>query len=265
MNAPKLSVLAVDTDPRALATMVAALADDPLVATVRAAGDAATALRLARQHPVDAAFVDVTDDDPPRSPSAGSQPDRDGTGHPGFRLAEQLGGLVGPPALVLVSATDRQALAGFDLGVLDYLLRPVAPERLSRSLTRIGAWRGLDEGPADLVTVPVEADGRTVLVHRDDVRFVEARGDYVRLHTDRGGHLVRIPLSRLARHWSPAGFVRVHRGYLVSLPHVRELREDPPGSVLVSVAVGDSVRDLPVSRRHARAVKARLTGAGRPR
>ncbi|MGF7234440.1 MAG: LytR/AlgR family response regulator transcription factor [Frankia sp.] len=255
---PKLFVLAVDPDPVTLASLVAALSDDPRVATVRAADDATTALRLARRHTVDAAFVDVTADDPRGA-------DRARPIHSGLELGKRLTRLLVPPALVLVAPTDRQALAAFDLGALDYLVRPVDPERLGRSLARVGVWRGLDEATADLVTLPVEVDGRTVLVHRDEVRFAEARGDYVRLHTDRGTHLVRIPLSRLVLHWSRAEFVRVHRSYLVSLRHVRELREEAEGGVLVSVVVGESVRDLPVSRRHARAVKTRLTGAGRTR
>jgi DNA-binding LytR/AlgR family response regulator len=274
-----LSVMAVDADPPALAALVTLLAHDPRVATVRSADSAVAALRLVRRHPVDAAFLDVSGD------AAGAE-------MTGLELGLLLSRLATPPALVFVAETGGQALEAYDLGALDYLVKPVHAARIARSLGRVHAWPGYEgpgydgpsrydgaghEGPSrydgpgyggpggDLATLPVEVDGRTVLVHRDDVRFVEARGDYVRLHTDRGTHLFRIPLSRLALHWARAGFVRVHRGYLVSLRHVHELREDPLGGVLVSVAAGGATRELPVSRRHVRTVKDRLTGLGRPR
>ena len=72
--------------------------------------------------------------------------------------------------------------------------------------------------------IPVELAGTTKLVPRSAVRYVEAQGDYARLHTHEGSHLVRIPLSVLEDRWREAGFVRIHRSFLVSLPLVTELR-----------------------------------------
>jgi DNA-binding LytR/AlgR family response regulator len=108
-----------------------------------------------------------------------------------------------------------------------------------------------------LAAVPVELGGRTRYVRRSDVRFVEAQGDYVRLHTPTGDHLVRIPISRLEEHWSHAGFVRVHRSYLLAVPAVRELRSDVTGGMLAHTDVGD----VPVSRRHARELRELLLEA----
>jgi two-component system, LytTR family, response regulator len=112
--------------------------------------------------------------------------------------------------------------------------------------------------PVDaLAAVPVELAGRTRFVRRDDVRFVEAQGDYVRLHTPSGAHLVRIPISRLEEHWQHAGFSRVHRSYLLAVPAVRELRSDLSGGLLAHTDVGD----VPVSRRHARELREHLLEA----
>jgi DNA-binding LytR/AlgR family response regulator len=108
-----------------------------------------------------------------------------------------------------------------------------------------------------LAAVPVELAGRTRFVRRDDVRYVEAHGDYVRLHTPSGAHLVRIPISRLEEHWSHASFVRVHRSFLLAVPAVRELRSDLTGGLLAHTDVGD----VPVSRRHARELRERLLDA----
>jgi hypothetical protein len=98
--------------------------------------------------------------------------------------------------------------------------------------------------------LPVDVPGRTKFVAREQVHWVEADGDYVRLHVDGGEvFLVRIPISQLERRWSVHGFIRVHRGFLVPMWHITGFG---PGFVEV-----DGER-LPVSRRRAREVRARI-------
>jgi DNA-binding LytR/AlgR family response regulator len=99
-------------------------------------------------------------------------------------------------------------------------------------------------------TISVELAGITRFVQRSTVRYVEAQGDYARLHTDKGSHLVRIPLSTLEERWRSRGFVRIHRRHLVALRHVVELRLD---AGTVSVLVGSE--ELQVSRRHTRELR----------
>src|SRR5690606_2113112 len=84
----------------------------------------------------------------------------------------------------------------------------------------------------------------------DDITHVEAQGDYARLHTARGSHLVRIPLSTLEERWRSRGFVRIHRRHLVALGHIGELRLD---AGTASVLIG--TEELQVSRRHARELR----------
>ncbi|NED07800.1 LytTR family transcriptional regulator, partial [Streptomyces sp. SID6648] len=98
--------------------------------------------------------------------------------------------------------------------------------------------------------VTVELGGVTRFVPVDEITHVEAQGDYARLHTDRGSHLVRIPLSTLEERWRARGFVRIHRRHLVALRHIGELRLD---AGTVSVLVG--TEELQVSRRHARELR----------
>ena len=90
-------------------------------------------------------------------------------------------------------------------------------------------------------------------MQRSQVRFVEAQGDYARLHTNAGSHLIRIPLSTLEERWAAAGFVRIHRSTLVALPHVDEIRVE---SGRCSVRLGDRV--LQVSRRHTKDLRDKL-------
>ena len=96
------------------------------------------------------------------------------------------------------------------------------------------------------------------MLPRSSVRWVEAQGDYARLHTSDASHLVRVSLATLAERWADAGFVRIHRSYLVQLRLVAELRLTQSGYV---VAVDGT--QLPVSRRHTRELKDKLIRAAK--
>ncbi|MFC6706313.1 LytR/AlgR family response regulator transcription factor [Flexivirga alba] len=87
-------------------------------------------------------------------------------------------------------------------------------------------------------------------MRRSDVHFVEAHGDYVRLHTGDAVHLVRLSLGALERDWANAGFLRIHRSYLVATKHITELRQHDQRSVVVIDG-----HELEVSRRRSRELK----------
>lgn len=238
-----LVVLAVDDEPPALDELAYLLNADPRVSYVHRAGDATQALRVLRDTEVDAVFLDI------RMP-----------GLDGMELARILRRFARPPAIVFVTAYEDNAVDAFDLGVTDYVRKPVRAERLGESVRRV---MGLREGAArvpaqrdDEQSIPVELAGTTRLLPRSTVRWVEAQGDYARLHTSDASHLVRVSLATLAERWASAGFVRIHRSFLVQLRLVRELRLTPSGYV---VAIDGT--ELPVSRRHTRELKDRLIRA----
>lgn len=250
-----IRALAVDDEPPALDELAYLLRVADGVGTVLTAGDATEALRVLRDTEVDVVFLDI------RMP-----------GLDGLELARVLRRFARPPAVVFVTAHDDRAVDAFDLGAVDYLLKPVRPDRLAETLRRV-AVRGAGaparggaataprvvppRAPADEV-IPVELAGRTRMVPRSAVRWVEAQGDYARLHTTDGSHLVRVPLAVLEERWAEAGFVRIHRSYLVALRLINELRLTQGGYV---VRIGD--RELPVSRRHTRELKDRLIRAAK--
>ena len=255
-----LTVLAVDDERGALSMLCEVLDAEPRVGTVLTASNATEALSALRgenrvpagtsPERVDVVFLDI------RMP-----------GLDGLELARVLGMIPDPPAVVFVTAHDDKAVDAFDIGATDYLMKPVGSDRLANTIRRIvRSRRDLispveDQGGDDEV-IPVELAGTTKLVPRSSVRWVEAQGDYARLHTNEGSHLVRIPLSQLEDRWSDAGFVRIHRSFLVALPLVTELRMSASGYV-VRVGNGEDAAELPVSRRHTRELKDRLVRAAK--
>ncbi|WUH19456.1 LytTR family DNA-binding domain-containing protein [Streptomyces sp. NBC_00448] len=129
-----------------------------------------------------------------------------------------------------------------------------APDRLMQSGWPPPPDRPVQQPDRSDERIPVEVGGVTRFVSRDEVSYVEAQGDYVRLHTRGGAPLLRIPLAVLEERWGPHGFLRIHRRFLVALGHVEELRSDA-GHWTVRVAGGE----LPVSRRHSRELRDLLT------
>jgi len=236
-------VLAVDDEEPALATLTELLRTHPYVTATQHATDATTALKLLYADPQpDAVFTDI------------GMP-----GMTGLELARAIARLPVPPPVVFVTDHDDCAVDAYEVGAVDYVLKPLHPDRLDLALARVMARRAATPvalPPPDEI-VPVELAGTTTLVPRSNVRFVEARGDYARLYTDTATHLVRISLTTLAERWREAGWVRIHRSYLVAADRVTALELGGMGHV-VRLGRGRDAVELPVSRRHVRAVRAQL-------
>ncbi|WP_253887445.1 LytR/AlgR family response regulator transcription factor [Actinokineospora diospyrosa] len=262
-NTPGLVVLAVDDEKAGMDVLVERLNGNRHVRRVLSAFDATEALLLlsgddpelaGRKEQglsvVDAVFADL-----------------DMPGLTGMELAKVLAGFKPAPVLVFVTAHSHEAVAAFELGAVDYLLKPAEQPRIDKAMERVlakihqnggGTQSPVPEQRDDEV-IPVELAGTTKLVSRASVRWVEAQGDYARLYTSDGSHLVRIPLAQLEERWEKAGFVRIHRSYLVPISLITELRMGGSG---YSVVIGHEEKVLPVSRRHTRELKDRLVRGG---
>ncbi|MFF1339529.1 LytR/AlgR family response regulator transcription factor [Streptomyces sp. NPDC058290] len=264
-----LRVLAVDDEKPLLEELLYLLRSDPRVLSAEGASDATEALRRITRaletgpdgpDGIDVVFLDIHM-----------------AGLTGLDIARLLAGFAQPPLIVFVTAHEGFAVQAFDLKAVDYVLKPVRPERLAEAVRRACAQLGraaatqpaepaeaagpvvpVQRRPVPEVTVAdrtadqiaVELGGVTRFVAIADIAYVEAQGDYARLHTDEGSHLVRIPLSTLEERWAARGFVRIHRRHLVALGRIDELRLD---AGTTSVRVGSV--ELQVSRRHARQLR----------
>jgi len=241
MAGAPLRALVVDDEAPALEELTWLLGRDPRIGTVRTASSGAAALRALEADPVDVVFCDI------------QMPGLDG-----LDLARVLARFQQRPQVVFVTAYDRHAIEAFDLRATDYVMKPVRAERLAEAVRRV--VEGTAPAPAPPSggdeTIAVELGGVVRFVQRSQVRFVEAQGDYARLHTGTSSHLVRIPLTTLEERWAGAGFVRIHRSTLVALPHVDEIQVD---GGRCAVRLGDTL--LQVSRRHTKELRDRMVRA----
>ncbi|MER7759854.1 response regulator transcription factor [Streptomyces sp. NPDC097619] len=269
-----LRALAVDDEKPALEELLYLLRADPRIAVAEGANDATGALRrIGRaleagpdgEDGIDVVFLDIHM-----------------AGLTGLDVARLLSGFARPPHLVFVTAHEGFAVQAFDLNAVDYVLKPVRRERLAEAVRRVCDQAAAGPTPLRAGTAPapplapasapapvpaavvgappaaveppgeiaVELGGVTRFVPVDEIAYAEAQGDYARLHTAAGSHLVRIPLSTLEERWAARGFVRIHRRHLVALARIDELRVD---AGVTTVKVGPA--ELSVSRRHARELR----------
>ncbi|MFO0599374.1 MAG: LytTR family DNA-binding domain-containing protein [Myxococcaceae bacterium] len=242
---PLRAVIADDEPParRRLARML----ESAGVEVVAEADDGLSALAAAQQHRPDVLFLDV------RMP-----------GLDGVTLAQRHGHQL--PRVVFCTAYDEFAVRAFEVNAVDYLLKPVRPERLTQALDRLGS-AAQRQGAQPLARTleelaPAAASTRVVSSERGEVRFFDARAitrfwasdKYTVFLADGREHLTEEPLSDLEQRLAPLNFVRVHRGDLVRLGAVKSLRSTD-GVHEVTLEDGQTAR---VSRRQLDAVKRAL-------
>ena len=243
-----LRALVADANATSRADLTFRLNVDERIGEVISLADGSEILRTLHDHAVDVLFMDVTMGDVN-----------------GFEVATSVRPYSDAPAIVFVTNSGLHAVEAFRVQALDYLVRPLSDERLQDTLGRVADVRRgqpghLNAAPIEDESIPVELGGVTRFIKRSDVRFVEAHGDYARLITGNNRHLIRVPLSVLEERWRAAGFVRIHRRYLVALAFIDEVRVDQGKA---SVVIGNV--HLEISRRHTRELRDRLVRHARPR
>ncbi|MCD2499565.1 MULTISPECIES: LytTR family DNA-binding domain-containing protein [Microbacterium] len=229
-------ILIADDEQPVLDELAALLRADERIGDIRLARSGADALRLLSEAPVSVVFLDI------------HMP-----GLSGLDLARALQQFQQRPAVVFITADEARAVEAFDVAAVDYLLKPVRPERLRVAVGRAIETHGPGEPALADERIPVTIAGETRLVRRSEVRWVQAQGDYSRLWTAAGDHLVRVPISELEERWSGAGFLRVHRSYLVHVDAIVAARLSGQAPTVSLPEI-----ELPVSRRLVSDVRDRL-------
>jgi two-component system, LytTR family, response regulator len=218
-----LSVLIVDDEPLARQRLQRMLRGEPGLRLLQPCTDGRAAVAAIHEHHPDLLFLDVQ--------------------MPGMNGFEVLAA-VGPknmPVVIFVTAHDRFALQAFEAEALDYLLKPFGAERVQKALTRArdflagGTRRELEQqyasllratGARDDTCVLVKKRERVIVLRPEEIDFIEAYGDYVRLRVGQESHLLRATLSDMERRLKDSGFVRIHRSRLVNWQRVREFTSD---------------------------------------
>jgi DNA-binding LytR/AlgR family response regulator len=250
MRPAPLRVFLADDEPLALRRLRLGVSQMSDVEIVGTAADGETALRLIDELKPDVVLLDI------KMP-----------GLSGLDLAQQLGGQ-GGPAVIFVSAFGRFAVDAFEAAAVDYVLKPIEYDRLHRAIERARrtlhdkqAFARIAEFQAVIDELRSDEGARTATYDRevwvrsgkeelrlqvDAIEWIQAEGDYIRIHTPARNYYLRGSLRALEASLDPAQFARVHRSFLVRQDRVAKLRRDDDGALFLLMAGG---AEIPVARR----------------
>ncbi len=217
MSARHLRALVAEDEAPARESLTAWLAETPGIEVVGVAVDGPSAVTLADERRPDLMFLDV------RLPELS-----------GLEVARRIRH---PAELVFTTAFDRFAVAAFEIGALDYLVKPFGRERLAAAIDRVrrrlgepasavaaGERARSSLAPGPLTRLFARQGDRIVPIAIEGVRRIQARGDYAEVYAAEGEFLVAVTLAELATRLDPARFRQVHRSHIVNLDAVQHLK-----------------------------------------
>ena len=220
----KPSCIIIDDEPPARNGLKEDLAALGMFTIAGMAGDAEQARELLKTTQADLLFLDVQ--------------------MPWTNGLEFLSSLDVKPMVILVTAYPQYALHGYEHGVVDYLLKPVSPERLRLACEKALEWwvlRNKAEGEsAPAGYLYIKSNGRFEKIGYDEILYFEAANNYVIVHTVQKKYLVYQTLKGMGKQLPARGFLQTHKSFIVARPHIRQIEGD-------SVAVGEA--RIPLSRR----------------
>ncbi|QGP78035.1 LytR/AlgR family response regulator transcription factor [Sphingobium sp. CAP-1] len=231
-----IRTMIVDDEPLAVERLQMLCAREPRIALVGTATDGEAALRLIEGLKPDLVMLDI------------AMPLLDGIG-----VARAVGRMGIRPAVIFVTAFEGFAVEAFDLAAVDYMLKPVAHDRLTRAVDRVEvALR--HQSPVDAPTIAagpapewaeefwVPHRSELIRIAADQIDRIEAERDYMRLHVGAHSYLLHQTISSLEERLDPQQFVRLHRSHIVRRDHIARLRHDGSGVWFAALADGGEIR-----------------------
>lgn len=221
--------IAVDDEKLALDLLVDNIRQVPYLELVKRCKNAREAAEIMQSEKIDLVFLDVQ--------------------MPGLSGLQFVQTLINPPIIILVTAYEQYALEGFNLDVVDYLVKPVALERFIKACNKAKALFDLKHGkntPAkeevsDYFFVNVEYSHVKIVL--DDILYIEGLKDYLKIHLTSANHpvITRMTLKAMEDKLPTAQFIRTHKSYIVSIPKVTSIKRD-----LLSIGT----KEIPVSESY---------------
>lgn len=190
--------LIIDDEPAARDILKTYIADTEEVQLIGECKNALEARALLKENDIDFLFLDIN--------------------MPRLSGIDFLKTLDHPPKVILTTAYSEYALEGYELDVVDYLLKPFSFERFLKAVEKAG--RTLSETNADTEHITIKADGKLYRLHFGEILFAESQGDYLTVHTKNEKMTFYQTLKDFCERLPETQFARIHRSYLVSLLHI---------------------------------------------
>jgi DNA-binding LytR/AlgR family response regulator len=213
-----ITCLIVEDEPLAADVLLDYARQVSFLSVVKVCTDAIQALEVLQEKSIDLIFLDI---------------------HlPGLKGLDFLKTLKNPPAVIITTAYHEYALQGYELNVVDYLLKPIEFKRFLEAVNKV-------KTPAQprKETISIHSDKKTVIIPLNEILFIESQKEYISIQTTSGKHSSKYALSKIEEELNPEKFLRVHRSFIVAIEQIKAFNAtaiEIPGK---SIPIGGNYRE----------------------
>lgn len=214
-----LQCLIIEDEPLAADILVDYIRQLPFLHLTATCSDAVQALAHLHNEKIDLLFLDI---------------------HlPGLKGLDFLKTLRNPPAVILTTAYHEYALQGYELSVVDYLLKPIEFKRFVEAVNKVKPHTSAEKKE----TLTIQADKKTIVIALRDILFIESQKEYVKIQTTTQAHVSKYALSKLEEELRGTAFLRIHRSFIIALPHVKAFNAQEVELPTTTLPIGGNYRE----------------------
>lgn len=223
--------LAIDDEPLALELLEDNISKVPFLQLVAACDSVMDAMKIMQKESVDLIFLDIQ--------------------MPGLTGLQFIESMTEKPMIILITAYKQYALEGYNLDVLDYLVKPVSLDRFIKACNkanqlfelRLGRKNGTSSARPEYIFV--NADYKLIKITLTDIIYIEGLKDYIKIHLKSAQHPVvtRMPIKTIEEQLPPEQFIRIHKSYIVSVSFITAIRKSSVFIDSLELPLGDTYRD----------------------
>jgi two-component system LytT family response regulator len=212
-----IKCLIVEDEPLATDVLVEYVKRVPFLELRGTCPDAIVALEVMQRETIDLIFLDI---------------------HlPGLKGLDFLKTLKDPPSIILTTAYHQYALEGYELSVVDYLLKPIEFKRFLEAVNKVKRPQEKRN------TISIQSDKKTVIIPIEEILFVEAQKEYIKIQTSNSSYVTKYALTKMEEDLDPSTFMRVHRSFIVSISKITAFSGHDIELSGTSIPIGGNYRD----------------------
>jgi DNA-binding LytR/AlgR family response regulator len=215
-----MNCIIVEDEPLATDVLVDYVNQVPFLQLKATCSDAILALDVLQREQIDLVFLDI---------------------HlPGLKGLDFLKTLKDPPAVILTTAYHQYAVEGYDLNVVDYLLKPIEFRRFLEAVNKVKGRPA--RSPRQ--TIAIHADKKTVIIPLEEIVYIESQKEYIRIQTINSSFTTKYGLSRMEEELSASEFLRVHRSFIVAVSKIKAYSGHDIELEGKSIPIGGNYREV---------------------
>ena len=226
-----IKCLALDDEPLALELLEDNISKVPFLHLVAACDSVKDAMTVMQKESVDLLFLDIQ--------------------MPGLTGLQFIESMTEKPMIILITAYKQYALEGYNLDVLDYLVKPVSLDRFIKACNKANQLFELKSGQKNGSSSPkpgyifVNADYKLVKITLAEIIYIEGLKDYIKIHLKSAQHPVvtRMPMKAIEEELPAEQFIRIHKSYIVSVEYITAIRKSSVFVDSLELPLGDTYRD----------------------